>query len=422
MVVVVSATLAAARPDPGRPSAGLPPYVYFFGCLGTYLQLETTTHEVRARGTIWDAPSAAVIRPDAVTTADGCLLNQVEYDRHTGVLYVVLSQELRLDPEGRRQYRIAVLQLPHFTLMTKRDINVALEEPPRIALSPDGSTLLVNFTLQEDSPQGETERDVLFRYRGPALQQDIPPQEVRRLSAQQAITHGLYLSKRAYWSRQGHIVDENLLLDEHGNVLRRVDGYALLTDTIKGTFRSLERLEGPQKQALDISFADSAAGRILFVLGWDMTPNRQTGGSGLLVYDTATDQTLPPILLPYRAAPALPSRMGTPTAHLTPTGEFAVVENYVWRQAAQETPGTPAFERFKTGEMAIYNVQTGTRVQTIHLTPAPGWYAHVIGFSPDGQLMYYFSPEHLYAVYPLTGQVVTKSKAFSPIVIVFSEQ
>jgi sugar lactone lactonase YvrE len=98
------------------------------------------------------------------------------------------------------------------------------------------------------------------------------------------------------------------------------------------------------------------------------------------------------------------------------------VEDYEWRPLEQGTPSAPEFERFKTGEIAVYNVNTGALVQTIHLTPTPGWYAHVIGFSPDGQLMYYFSSDHLYAVDLKTGQAVTKPKVFSPIGLIFSEQ
>lgn len=398
-------------------------YVYFLDCAGGYVKIETGAQRVVSQGRIWDASSAESIRPSQWDRLDGCLVNGVQQDHAAGLVYTVLPREGTIDPRGERHYRIAALKLPNFDLVGEIELKPALDAPPRILLNADNSELFVNYSVSEQSKSKDMQRDVLYRYRVPEFNQAEFLEDVYSpMVAEADPSRGLHISDRSYWA-DNQIIDRDKVLAHSGRIVRRIDGYRLLTDSIREKFKSLQRIGAEGKKYLDITFADSAGGRVLFVVGWDMRDNPVVGGSGLLVYDVVDRQVLSPILTPYRAAPLVPTNLGTPTAHLTPDGKLVVVEHYEWSLLQEGGQQDNKHERFKTGEIALYDVRAKTLLKTIFLHPQPGFFSRVIGFSPDSRLMYYSSLENIYAV-DLAGDrsVQILPISFSPSAIFFSDQ
>jgi hypothetical protein len=310
-------------------------------------------------------------------------------------MYAVVPKEARVDVDSRRHYWVVALQLPDFKLLSRIG---PLDEVPTLLLDPGGTHLLV---------QDRTARV----YRVP----DMKPMKGSRTLA--------YIDEFAHWSRDGRIVDGDRILDASGRLLQTVSGDALAPDSFRLKWQR-HRPDGTF--GLNISFADSTGDRMLFVAGWDARGDRSVPGSGLMTYDVGTGRIISTIDTPYRASGADPTRLETPTAHLVPGTDTAVLEEYDWR------PFTEGQEqqllRFKTGRIAIYDVKRGKLLRTLQLDPAPGFFSQAIGFSPDGSLMYYGSTARIYAV-DLTGArepvVLPKVRirdfsGFPPVPLVFA--
>jgi hypothetical protein len=401
-------------------------FAYLISCSGSYIKIDTEKQEIISQGKLWNAPSARVIQPSQLGRLDGCLINAVRHDPRTGLIYIVVPKEGNLDAEGRRHYRIASLKLPNFSLIGYLDLNTTLDAPPQILLNPQGSGLLVNYSEIQRIQNKEMRHDHVQHYRVPEFEQKRNIEDIYPLAAWETDpTRGLHISNSAYWGKAERIIDQDRLLDVNGRMFRRIDGYQLLTQSMREKFQILERIGVGAKKYLDITFADSAGGRVLFVIGEDRINAPMPIGSGLLIYDIENQRTLPAIVTPYRAVPFDPTAVGTPTVHLTPDGELAVLEQYEWRSLEQSSLASPNKGRFKTGEITVYNISTGSTARRIFLTPQPGFFGHIIGFSPDSTLMYYSSQEHIYAVYlDETGspQTLPKPEGFSPVAIFFSGQ
>jgi len=106
-----------------------------------------------------------------------------------------------------------------------------------------------------------------------------------------------------------------------------------------------------------------------------------------------------------------------------------VVERYEWRQIDPEgnLGGGPQIHKFKTGVIDVYDVKTGTLIQAKVLEPPPGFFARVVGFSPDGKFMYSYAQNNLYAVSLLDNKnpmviQLTEEDGFWPVAIFFSDK
>lgn len=401
-------------------------YAYLFDCSGSYIRIDTEKQQIISRGKIWDGASGETIRPAEWTRFDGCLVNGVQHDPQAGLIYVVVPKEGTVDTQGKSHYRIAALKLPNLDLIKKIDLKLALDTIPAILLTPEGGELLVSYSIAEQSQGKDLWHDVIQRYRTPEFEQVGTKEDLYSFSAYEDNPMlGLRFSDHAYFDKAGRIVDRNKVLDKDGKIFHMIDGYSLLTSSLKQTFRQLERTGVGGRKYLDITFADSAADRLLFVIGRDSKNNRVVNGSGLLVYDGESGHTLSPVVTPYAMAPFDPTHSGTPTAHLTPNGDLIVVEQYEWRDINQDSTFPSDYQRFKTGEIALYDVNTGSLLSKIFLDPPPGFFARVIGFSPDGKLMYYLSQNYIYGV-DLSGNQPPKklllSERLSPVAIFFSNR
>ena len=185
------------------------------------------------------------------------------------------------------------------------------------------------------------------------------------------------------------------------------------------TQKTLQRTGETGKHYLDIVFAESAAGRMLFIVGWDTMTAQSPAAGGLLVYDAVKEGVLSSIITPYREA-AFELTSGTPTVHLTPNGQVVIVEEYQWQAAPAASGMAPVQERFKTGKFALYNATSGALISTILVDPAPGDSGRIIGFSSDSTLMYYASTENMYVVDLLQKQsrTVNLPRGFMPTAVV----
>jgi len=312
------------------------------------------------------------------------------------VVYLVVQKHAFDDAEGNNLHWIAALTLPNFELVSKAG---PFDFFPWLLLDAEGNDLLV------------WQIDEIERYSVP---------ELKELGSTSHSPRRIF-SDRTYWAEGGEIIDRDRIFDESWILKRRIDGYSLLTPEVKRELRHLERVGVKGKRYLDAPFVDSAANRMLFLVGWDMRTDPLRTGSGLLVYDLEYERTLSPIVTPYRAA-AGDFSLGTPTVHLTPDGNLVVLEVYEWREPEREgtptLPGLAEERRFKTGEIAIYDVATARLLRTVQLDPPPGFSSRVLGFSPDSTSMFYGSQDHIYAV-DLTGtkgiQARVIQEKFSPV-------
>jgi hypothetical protein len=186
------------------------------------------------------------------------------------------------------------------------------------------------------------------------------------------------------WGKQGApYVDDNRLLDARGALLQELSGEALLTAGIREQFRPLQRVGVSGKPYLSTVFGGSAGQRILFVVGWDSREIRMPGLGGLITFDIPSQRSLPALVAPYSMAPS-ELTLGTPTVHLSPDGKLIIIEKYEWKPATNKSD---LIERFKTGEIAVYAADTGALLRIVQMTPAPGFFSYVVGFSPTNDFL-----------------------------------
>jgi len=146
---------------------------------------------------------------------------------------------------------------------------------------------------------------------------------------------------------------------------------------------------------------------------YEQSPSR----GGLVVYDAVKEKVVSSINTPYAEA-HFELTADTPTVHLTPNGQIIVVEEYQWRSDARS--GAASQQRFRTGEIALYDATSGRPLSTIQLDPAPGYSGSFVGFSPDSTLMYYASSQNIYVVDLSQGHNLTIKlpRGFEPTKVV----
>jgi hypothetical protein len=370
-----------------------------FACDGRFMKVDVASGQVVASGTAGDvAPGTRKF--------DGCLIDDVRVDSRTGRIYAVLPKELVQDQRGRRHYRVVALDADTLKIASTHEIPEALEGPPRIVLDSMQQNLLVNYVVPREAWQAS--KDIVQRYSIPGF----------GVSVNTAPAKILLAARDPFIDSRGVIVDGRTTYESDGSQREEIDGYALLNETLKRKFADLVRVGRTGNRFLDISFADSAGGRMAFVLAWDMRDNRSPAGGGVVVYDIAEKRVVSSFHAPYPVAP-FEGAIGTPTVHLTSDGSQVVVESSDWLPPQSGSPGS-GFKRVKTGKFAIFNADTGALVGSVDLgfrRWLPGW---VIGFSDDGKHLYYSSHETLYLVDLASVKVsstVALPQGFLPIAV-----
>jgi len=383
-------------------------------CAGRFVRISTRAPRILAQGSLWDHPSMAAFRLPA-GPFDGCLVADVQLDPRRSLLFAAVAKEKREDADERRSFRIVVLRLPDLRRVQSREIERSTEEGLRLLLTPESHELLASYDRYEERGGEEGWLNVTERFSVPDLAPAGVREDFRKAAGEDALPPSVALSKLATWTAGGRLLDRNWLLDENGRVLQRLDPYALLPAAAQSDLKSLERRGATGQPYLAIAFADSAGQRALFAIGHDGAQAETPRGAALWVYDVGSGASLRPVATPERVAAYDPTQRETPTVHLSPDGNFVLLERFEWRQAAGDEPGSVA--RFKTGPVDLYDLATGALVRTFTLAPAPGLSSRLLGISPDGSVALFGNAERLYLV-PLDGSrapsVLTTGSGFDP--------
>ena len=414
-------TKSVAAKSP-QPQTGTPAFAYVLDCDGTYLRLDVSTAQILSQGFIGENPSGSNLQSVGwVTRLDGCFVGtKGQHDPQLGLVYFVFSE----GGGSPRKYSVAALRLPNFEVVAKLDLPLALDWGVRIHLTPDSSEMLVSSSFMEPSPTGgdPLKRVVLARY-------SVPDFTLLRTVLDKTYTldapyfEGTFVRANRFWDSQGRIIDGDKILDENGKLLERIRVHDFLPAPLRRALKHLERVGAKGKGYLSTRFIDSAAGRMLFLIRDDRRKDTERPGSGLVVYDVGLRQIVSGIVTPYSASGSAYGG-SRPTVHLTPNGEYIVLEQYEWRERSPEDT-TTNLKRFKTGEIHVYSVDTRDLLFSVKLDPPPGFMEGFVGFSPDGQFMIYDSWDNLYAV-RLTEtpgfQVLPKPEGFRTRGVIFSNK
>jgi hypothetical protein len=370
--------------------------VFLFDCAGRYLRISIDGREVHAQGKLVDHLSAA-------SGFDGCLVSAVQADPLRNLLYAAIAKDPRLDADGRRHYRVVALRLPDLQRLQTHEIDMAVEGDVRLLLSPERDELLVTYSRFETAGGQGLWRNVVEHLSAPDLRDIRLREDLRGESGAGRLPSSTALSPAAAWAGGGRILDRNLVLDDEGRVLQRLDPYELASPKMRRELRPFEREEIRGKRYLPMAVADSVGDRALFVVGHDTRQEAEDGRSALWVHDIGAGLTFRPVITKDRIAAYDPTRPETPTAHLTPDGDQVLVEQFEWRRLDEPEATEPMFARFKTGKLHLYDLAAGALARSIVLDPAPGFSARVIGYSPDGTTAFLGAAGRLYAV-PLEGE------------------
>jgi|GEM_PF-2921736 len=385
---LAGATIASAAP----PSSG----VLAVDCSGAYVRLAADDGgtKIVARGHLWD--KAVDDRPLATSRFDGCLVADAVGDSGGRYLYAAIARQPFQRPDGTRDYRVVALRLPGLEPVASFRLDRVEEGPMSLMLSPGGEELLISFS--RSTPR-------LLRLPTPGLQ---PPPTLlaKNGPSETEALSGEVLSSAASWIGPGRLVDGPRILDERGEVLARINPYDAFGKRADGRFLGLMRRGVAGKRYLAIAYAASAADKMLFVVNPDWSHDSEPAGAGVVVYDLESHQT---VMIPLGGFVAAldPGSRATPSVHLTPDGEKVVVEGVEWR------PGEGGEVRVKTGTLAIFDARTGERLGAVDLGADLGPAARVLGFSPDGEQLYYGTHREIFRV-SLTGGQAPSSVDVGP--------
>lgn len=341
-------------------------------CAGTYLRIaiENTSLQLADEGLIWDAPEAWNARfhgclvPDAASIPDG------KY------LYVVVARGPFYDAADSRDYRVASLRVPSLDVVSYVDLPDVVDGQVSVLLSPDASQVQVWHTTTSGAR---------------ALRLPISDGRFAGSSGKEPDVVEQAVSDTAYWSGKDRIIDGSVVLDERGRKVRRVNPYASFGSWAHTAFPDLVRKGTKGAPFLQLSRADSAADRMLFVVN----PDRRSGpgplGGGLVVFDLQSGKTTA-IRLPMRPTALDPFSTATPTARLTPDGTRVVLEE-------TEYEHEEGFRR-RTGTIRIYDADSGHLLSTVFLADQPGFSGNerIAGFAQREQLMFYGNGEKIFVI------------------------
>ena len=384
---------------------------YVFDCSGKFFRIDVRAGTQTQAGNV---PGAQV----GAGGYDGCLVEELALDPQRPAIYAVMSKQRRFGPLGLRQNKVVSLQLPDLSVLSSADLPVPSDNVPNFRYDAASHELSVSYPASPDSPVTS----------GDGLEYVLSTEDLKELdfkarfgaATPERVIWGPVLTSQAYFHSSGRIVDRDRIVDTNGSYFT-VNPASLLTEPIRRRFQSLQRTGAKNNKYIDILFADSAAGRMLFLASWDINGNPSPAGGGLLVYDAINEKTISATLTPFRMA-ANELLPGTPTIHLSPNGQVVVVEEYRW-ESLDAGGGRSVQQRFKTGKLVLYDAASGSWLRTIDLSPAPGLSGRFVTFSPDSSLMYYASGQNLYVADLSGGQTITIQlpQGFSPVRIITAE-
>lgn len=373
-------------------------FAYMFDCAGQYIRIDLNTGQHTEPRNVPGIVPGIVLVPGG-RGFDGCLIDAIAFDPESSIVYAMMQKERFDDSDGNNQDKVVALQLPNLRALSSIDI----------PLRSSGGMLRYDSVAQKLAVSYDVETSANYMQFVISTQRPDHLEFERRSGSSGAAGRevaGPIPSDDAYTDSSGKIVDGSQVIAVNG-AWKTINGYDLLTDSLREQFKSLERTGVTGKQLLEIVFADSAAGRMVFIVGSDEDYEQSPSRGGLVVYDAVKEKVVSSINTPYAERGFdLDAGTRTPTVHLTPNGQIIVVEEYQ-RHSSDRGGGQTVQERFKTGEIALYNATSGRPLGTIQLDPAPGDSGSFVGFSPDSTLMYYASSQNMYVVDLSQGHTLT---------------
>ena len=386
-------------------------FAYAFDCAGRYVRINLNTG---------DSTQPSVVPGVAAGGGgfDGCLVHNLAIDPGSQVVYAVMPSQRFVDSLGQRQEKVVALQPPHLQTLSTVVIPVSTNRIAKLRLDGATHTLTVGYHTPNGGPTGApTNLQYVVSTARPEHLEFEPRSGGTTVAGHESSAP--LLSERAFVGGSGRIVDGNRVISAN-RVASSITGYELLNDPLRQSFQNLQRTGATGNKYLDIAFADSAAGRMLFIVAWDTLVNQSQVGGGVVVYDAANSEVLSSFSTPYREA-AFELTPGTPTVHLTPNGQRVVVEDYQWQS---DFGATVSERRAKTGTVAVYDATSGNLLTTMRLDPPPGESGQVIGFSADSTLMYYASAQNIYVVDLSQGQsrTIKLPQGFFPTEVVTADR
>lgn|GEM_PF-5190268 len=346
---------------------------YIFGCAGSYKKVDISTGRILAEGMVGN------IEP--MSRFDGCPLESVLEDPDSGMIYALVTEDQFMNAESKQHYSIIALKNYNLAITAKHEIEIALESIPDLYFDPSKHELVLHY--YKTDIQSEENIGVLERY---------SPSNLTKISTQENFHLAGQVNR---FNKRGEIYEGSRILDANGKEKKMVDGYSLLNDAIKDKFKKLYRPAVDGTPYLDITFADSSDGKMVFAVAWDIPSERSPNGGGVVVYDAFQQQIISSFTTVYQITPS--SMLQGPTVHISPNGKLIVVEQYIWKKSKNARPDEVKLE-FKTGKLAIYDADSGIQKGTIILRPSPGFGGHVVNFSEDGRYLFYKSKNKVYVV------------------------
>jgi hypothetical protein len=355
-------------------------FAYVFDCSGQYIRI--AMHDGSMEG-----PFSVPGIPPGTGRFDGCLIESVVAGPDPAEVFLVVPMQRLADSLGRSRDKILALHVSGLRLLSSLDIPVPTNHIPKVKLDVASHTLQVQYRtpsaarkrVQYDVDISHPDH-IVFKARadGKNSSDNLDPQPL--------------LSDRAYTDVSGKVIDGNRIIEPNGTTTS-VTGYELLTASMAGAFRDLLRPGGTGHAFLDIVFADSAAGRMAFIVGWDRVDDPSPAGGGIVVYDAVDGKVVSSFHSPYREA-AYELTPDTPTVHLTRDGRTVIVEEYQW----VKPDGGSHPKRARTGRIGLYSADDGRLLRTVQTSAAADGSGRVLGFSPDRALVFYVRTHDLYLI------------------------
>jgi hypothetical protein len=371
------------RTNPPVPSAEVS-FVYMINCGGEFVRLQLPSSDVAAQ---WDlSRTNTALLPTG--NLQGCVVSNAHFDSANSVVYGFVPRELRPALDGTRHYRLAALRLPAFEQLGFADLPAALNTPPALLVTPDGSRILISYHEPPKTLAGDAAGvGVVETYSGSL-------QKVRTLRSD--TDPGAYasaaFSERALFGPDGAIYDgyARIRLTSNGFVREKLDPLAAIPEPQ----RTRVRQQHPSEPALPNEYGPTASGRAIVVLG-DVAPRMNAA----FIVDLASSQLLATLQVP---ADAL--------IDLAPKGDIVLLE-----KAGVKKVGPRSESRiFKTGDLLVYRVDSPGTPREIQNALLAGFESRVACYQPNGELLLYTANRRLYQIGVAKASVEVVKSLFAP--------
>jgi len=376
--------------------------VWIFDCGGKFLKAIVSTGIVNARGSLIREANlpTQIDSSKSQQGYDGCVSSNFQVTPKRDVIVAVLAESRFADSFGRRAYQIAVLSRADLRQIAVKRIPELLNSEPRLMVAVDGKYALSVY---------ET---TLGSFKANSYHLTDLVESARPAMSHQVVEKVLGSPKSAFIS--------NDQIQAGASIISLSPSDLGVEDIYANVFRwnqNISKLNGVRAANLDgkslrIAFGDASRNTALFLSGWDAS-SLPVEPRHLVLYDIGTNAVKGYIPTPYLISPFDGTR-GTPTAHLNPAGDLVIVEVFSWRGGV----------RIKSGQMAVYQVPTGTLLGNIVTANAPSGNERVLGFSAAGDTLYYQSGRQVYFVNMYSFQsvgIVTLPNGFEPVSIIAAD-